>query len=103
LEILFWSAANGGNATWHDMAVSHANKTGLEWIRRDGSTFHLVVFDPMTGAVISKSGTPQGMAVNSTWARGQGWAIYGFTMAYRTSRGFGRRQRTERTEDRLYY
>jgi unsaturated chondroitin disaccharide hydrolase len=46
-------------------------------------TQHLVVFDPTTGKVVNKSSTPQGYSVNSTWARGQAWAIYGFTMAYR--------------------
>ena len=45
-----------------------------------------VVFDPETGAVLSRSGTPQGYAVNSTWARGQAWGIYGFTMLYRYTR-----------------
>lgn len=33
--------------------------------------------------MISRSSTPQGLSVNSTWARGQAWGIYGFTLAYR--------------------
>jgi hypothetical protein len=44
-----------------------------------------VVFDSDTGAV-KRKGTVQGAASLSTWARGQAWALYGFTMAYRESR-----------------
>jgi unsaturated chondroitin disaccharide hydrolase len=43
-----------------------------------------VVFDSGTGAVKRKE-TVQGYADGSTWARGQAWAVYGFTMAYRES------------------
>ncbi|MCP5020413.1 MAG: hypothetical protein GY930_01440 [bacterium] len=53
-----------------------------EHVRPDGSTYHVVDFDPTTGAVLSKE-TYQGHSAGSTWARGQAWAIYGFTMAYR--------------------
>ena len=60
----------------YEIAFNTADNMGKHWIRPDGSTFHLVVFDPETGAVISRSGTPQGYAVNSTWARGQAWGVY---------------------------
>lgn len=83
LELLLWAAQHGGDPAWQTMALSHADKTMEWWIRPDNSTFHLVVFNPNTGAVISRSGTPQGYAVNSTWARGQAWGIYGFTMLFR--------------------
>jgi len=83
LEILFWASAKTGNLTLKEIAYNTAMNMGKYWIRPDGSTFHLVVFDPKNGTIISRSGTPQGLAVNSTWARGQAWAIYGFTMAYR--------------------
>eukprot|EP00937_MAST-01D_sp_MAST-1D-sp2_P003392 g3392.t1 len=90
LELLFWAARNpgpGANASdaarLHDIAVSTARNMARFWVRPDGSTFHLVVFDPRTGAVKSRSGTPQGLATNSTWARGQAWAMYGFVMAHR--------------------
>ncbi len=51
-------------------------------MRADGSTFHQVIYNPTTGAVQSK-GTAQGYRNDSTWSRGQAWAIYGFTLTYR--------------------
>eukprot|EP01043_Picozoa_sp_COSAG02_P097274 COSAG02_NODE_33507_length_499_cov_0.552500_1_plen_157_part_01 len=66
------------------MAISHANRTAENHIRSDGSTFHVVDYDPKTGAVLEKC-TNQGLRDNSTWARGQAWCMYGFTMAYRYS------------------
>ncbi|MCB9911741.1 MAG: glycoside hydrolase family 88 protein [Planctomycetes bacterium] len=82
LELLFWSAQNGGDPNGYAMARSHALRTLQEHVRPDGSTYHVVDFDPATGAVLWK-GTHQGYADNSTWSRGQAWAIYGFTMTYR--------------------
>jgi unsaturated chondroitin disaccharide hydrolase len=82
LEILFWAARNGGNPVWYDMALSHALKTRVNHVRADGSTYQLVDYDPSTGAILGKE-TVQGYATESTWSRGQAWAVYGFTMAYR--------------------
>lgn len=82
LEMLFWGAKNGGNPAWRDMAASHALRTSQDFVRPDGGTYHVVNYDPTTGAVRSKA-THQGYSAESTWSRGQAWAIYGFTMAYR--------------------
>ena len=66
------------------MALSHARKTAQYWVRPDGSTPHLCIFSPVSGSLLSPcTGTPQGYSANSTWSRGQSWAIYGFTMAFR--------------------
>jgi unsaturated chondroitin disaccharide hydrolase len=87
LELLYWVAERTGNTTLADMASSHAKRTAELWIRADGSTPHLCIFDPISGALQSPcTGTPQGLSANSTWARGQAWAIYGFAMAYRYAR-----------------
>ena len=43
---------------------------------------HVIDYDPETGAVRAIN-THQGFADNSTWARGQAWGVYGFTMTYR--------------------
>jgi unsaturated chondroitin disaccharide hydrolase len=82
LELLFWASKHGGQPAWYTMAVSHALKTRQEHVRADGSTFHQVIYNPTTGAVQSK-GTVQGYRDDSTWSRGQAWAIYGFTLTYR--------------------
>jgi unsaturated chondroitin disaccharide hydrolase len=82
LELLFWASRHGGSAAWWDMAVSHALRTRQNHIRADGSTYQVVNYDSASGAVRSKA-TSQGLNTESTWSRGQAWAIYGFTMAYR--------------------
>ena len=49
-----------------------------------GQSYHVVDYDPETGAVIAKK-TWQGLADESAWARGQAWGLYGFTMSHRES------------------
>ena len=82
LELLFWASENGGTKHMYDVAVKHAENTMKNHFRPDGSTYHVLDYDTLNGNVISKN-THQGYADNSCWARGQAWAIYGFTMAYR--------------------
>ncbi len=82
LEILFWAARNGGSSDLYDKAYSHTDKTRINHVRSDGSTYHIVVYNPTTGAVSYKT-TAQGYSTESAWSRGQAWALHGFTMAYR--------------------
>ena len=84
LELMFWAAANGASdaAELYTRAVNHATTTMNEHVRADGSTYHVVEFDPTTGAVVDKR-TAQGYDDESTWSRGQAWGLYGFTMTYR--------------------
>ncbi len=82
LEILFWAARNGGEQSWYDMAVSHALRTRQDHVREDGGTYQIVDYDPATGGITTKSSS-QGYQAESTWARGQAWGLYGFTMTYR--------------------
>lgn len=85
LELLFWAARNGGRRELYDMAVSHADTTMTYHFRPDGTCYHVAVYDPVTGAF--KHGcTHQGYSDSSTWARGQAWAIYGYTMVYRETK-----------------
>ena len=50
--------------------------------RPDYSCYHVVDYDPETGEVLHRC-TAQGYADESAWARGQSWALYGYTVAYR--------------------
>ena len=64
LEMLFWAAKNGGNPYLYD---------------------HVAVYDTITGNLI-KGVTHQGYADSTMWARGQAWAIYGYTVVYRETK-----------------
>ena len=78
LEMLCWAGLS-------QVAVSHAETTRQHHFRPDGSSYHVAVYDTLDGHFIHGV-THQGLADSSTWARGQAWAVYGFTMMYRFTR-----------------
>ena len=82
LELLFWASKNGGNKKLYDIAVKHAETTMNNHFRPDYTSYHVIIYDYETGKKI-KGRTAQGYSDDSMWARGQAWAIYGFTMVYR--------------------
>jgi unsaturated chondroitin disaccharide hydrolase len=64
------------------MATRHAERALTDLVRPDGSTYMFAGYDQKTGKLLSHF-TKQGYATDSTWSRGQAWAVYGFTTAYR--------------------
>ena len=82
LELLFEATKFSGDSTFHKIAVSHADQTMKNHFRPDNSCYHVIDYNPNTGEVLHKH-TAQGYAHESVWARGQAWAIYGFTVCYR--------------------
>ena len=85
LELLFWATRISGDSSFYKIAVTHANTTMKNHFRADHSSYHVVNYDPETGAVKQKR-TAQGAADESAWARGQAWGLYGFTVMYRETR-----------------
>lgn len=85
LELLFWASKNGGNSYLYNIAVRHATTTMKNHFRKDYSGYHVVLYDTITGKKINGI-THQGYSDSSMWARGQSWAIYGFTMVYRETK-----------------
>ncbi len=85
LELLFFASEASGDDSFRKIAIQHAETAMKNHVRPDFSSYHVVAYDPKTGAVNSKE-TYQGFAHNSTWARGQGWGIYGFTTVYRKTK-----------------
>lgn len=85
LEMLFWAAKNGGDSTLYDMAVRHAETTMKNHFRPDGTCYHVAVYNQHSGDFI-RGCTHQGYSDSSVWARGQAWAVYGYTVVYRETR-----------------
>ena len=82
LELLEYASKLFSSATLEDIAITHAETTIKNHFREDGSCWHLLDYDPSTGEVLRRV-TVQGYSDDSAWARGQAWALYGFTMMYR--------------------
>ena len=82
LEMLFYASRVTGDKRYYNIAVKHADTTIKNQFREDFTTYHVVSYDTISGEAVNKA-TAQGFSDNSTWARGQAWAIYGFTMVYR--------------------
>lgn len=82
LELMFEATRLSGDSTFYDIARKHADTTMANHFRADNSCYHVVDYDPETGEVRKKQ-TAQGYADESAWARGQAWALYGYTMCYR--------------------
>ncbi|TDX01407.1 glycoside hydrolase family 88 protein [Dinghuibacter silviterrae] len=85
LELLLWASRHSGDTSFRHIAMTHANTTMRNHYRPDYSSFHVVDYDTVTGAVIGRE-TAQGFADSSAWARGQAWGLYGYTMMYRGTR-----------------
>lgn len=81
LSLLYWASDVTGDPMFRDIAVRHSDATLALFLRDDGSVYHAYRFDP--------DGTPRcpdnycGRAVESHWARGAAWAMYGFALGYR--------------------
>lgn len=82
LELLTKAHKLCGVDSLYNVAVTHANTTMKNHFRPDYTTWHVVDYDPETGAVNMKV-THQGYSDDSAWARGQAWAVYGYTMMFR--------------------
>ncbi len=82
LEMLFWATKETGDSTFAKIAITHANTTLSNHFRADYSSYHLLNYNVQTG-VVEQRKTVQGYADESAWARGQAWALYGFTVMYR--------------------
>jgi len=81
LDLLFYVGHHTSNQKMIEIAASHAQVVLRSIVRDDYSTYHLANLDPQTGT-IKVQRTHQGYSANSTWSRGQGWAILGFTQTY---------------------
>jgi unsaturated chondroitin disaccharide hydrolase len=79
--IVFYAALETGDAELLRKAHQHVLTTRRYLVRGDGSTAHEGIFDLETGEFLRQT-THQGWRGDSSWARGQSWALYGFGTCY---------------------
>ncbi|MEM0962924.1 MAG: DUF4861 family protein [Bacteroidota bacterium] len=84
LELLYAASELTGDERFAEVATQHARTTLAHHFRDDASSVHVVEFDEATGERLARK-TWQGVSDASAWSRGQAWALYGYTMAYRAS------------------
>src|ERR1039457_786888 len=82
LPLLYWATQESGDKKFHDIAVRQADTTLKCFIRADDSVFHAYRFDLKTGRPVGGDNYC-GRSVDSHWARGTAWAIYGFALSHR--------------------
>ena len=85
LEFLTQVSKMTGDKKFYDIAVAHAETTLKNHFRKDYSSYHVIDYDKKTGKAIGKK-THQGAFDESAWSRGQGWALYGYTMMSRETK-----------------
>lgn len=82
LEFFTWVARETGDKQFEEMANSHAKTTMEHHFRPNYSSWHVISYDTITGQPHAKH-THQGFSDESAWARGQAWALYGYSMMAR--------------------
>jgi hypothetical protein len=80
LPLLFWASRVTGDPRYRDVAARHAHVEADMMVRADGSTWSSMHNRRSDGAFI-RFHTHQGYRGDSTWARGQAWAVHGFAEA----------------------
>lgn len=81
LELLELAAILTGDAKFDRIARSHADVTMKFHFRPDGGCYHVLDYDQKTLRVKGVE-RGQGASCETAWARGQSWAVYGYTMMY---------------------
>ncbi len=85
LEFLMWAFRETGDSGFYKICITHSINTMKNHFREDYSSYHLVDYDTLSGAVLKRQ-TDQGFADESAWARGQSWGLYGFVTMYRDTK-----------------
>ena len=81
LPMLYFASREIGDDRFKQIAMLHADMALEQHIRPDGSVNHIVQHNRETGEVeCTQAG--QGIAPDSSWSRGQAWAVYGFVLSY---------------------
>lgn len=81
IQLLYWASKVDNDPRFKFIADAHAHTAMKNFVRENGSTNHVVIFNPETGEFLDNP-TGQGYASGSCWSRGNSWALYGFILCY---------------------
>jgi unsaturated chondroitin disaccharide hydrolase len=81
MPLLYWASAETGDPKFREQAIRHTDTTLANFVRDDDTVFHSFRFDLETGAP-ARPDNYCGHFVESQWARGTTWAMYGLALAY---------------------
>lgn len=82
IPLLYWAEQVTQNSKYGEVADQHYRNVINTVIRDNGSTYHTYFFDRKSGKPL-KGMTKQGYSNDSSWARGQAWAVYGIPLHYK--------------------
>ena len=82
LPLLYWAEKETGKSIYRQIAEKHTETCVANSFRSDYSSYHTFFMDKETGKPV-RGETCQGYRADSSWARGQAWAVYGLALAYR--------------------
>lgn len=81
LDLLFSVSKLTGNPYYKEVAIKHADTTMPNHFREDYTCWHVVSYN--NDGTVERKQTHQGKNDDSSWSRGQAWAVYGYTATYR--------------------
>ena len=82
LPLLYWASEELKDPRFRQIAIAHTETVMKHFIYPDGSSRHIVEFDPDSGAFV-RSHCGQGYADDSAWSRGCSWLVHGMALAAR--------------------
>lgn len=84
LPLLYWASRETGDPRFRQVAEAHTETVLKHFLYPDGSTKHIVEFNPHSGAYVTNHGG-QGYDAQGAWSRGNAWALYGLALGARDS------------------
>lgn len=79
LPLLYWASEETHDPRFRHIAEAHTETVLRHFLQPDGSSRHIVEFDPVDGRFL-RSHAGQGFAPDSAWSRGCSWLVHGMAL-----------------------